>query len=485
MAPFQSPEAKKPESFLKRYTAKALGLVRGAFDGGQNTKQPVAAADDKAFRKSFADTESTARSYSTNNFDQGTEPNDHEEPAVNTSVEQTQGSHAPPDIVESVNTSAEQTQSPLVPRNLIESASAWSEETNKALQIEPAVTTSTGDFYQDNLRKQQKELSFADKLAIHAENRRLSRSSTLVPIAETEPAESPSPWLPEEEDFESDDPQATFEGAYENGALITELLPIGETDPEPGRPLDLYHIHLRRGSSQSIRPSHKRTHSYVVDDELAEAPYKRASIAKMLYDAMRASVIGKLFEEDVFGLGVFQQDLDCPLKLQLVPSGSELKAEDITNCLALIELTSGQDYAKSSMGWNAKKKKEELQDKDMMFLLIRADDFTSRILGFMSFMFTNDDPPKQDREVVYLYEVHLLEFLRGRGLGGKLLAFLEEAARLCGVTKTMLTVFVANEGARRMYEKAGYVKDSCSPAGRKVRKRVIEADYLIMSKELA
>ena len=110
---------------------------------------------------------------------------------------------------------------------------------------------------------------------------------------------------------------------------------------------------------------------------------------------------------------------------------------------------------------------------------------TGRILGFMSFMFTNDDPPHQDREVVYMYEIHLLNLLRGRGLGSNLVKFLERVASQSGISKTMLTVFTANKGARRLYEKLGYVKDACSPEDRVVRKRVIEADYVIMSKELA
>ena len=107
-----------------------------------------------------------------------------------------------------------------------------------------------------------------------------------------------------------------------------------------------------------------------------------------------------------------------------------------------------------------------------------------RILGFLSFMFTNDDPPHDNRDVVYIYEIHLHRHLRGQGLGSNLIRFVEHAALHCGISKTMLTVFTANKGARAMYEKLGYVKDKCSPKDRVTRAKVIEADYMIMSKEL-
>jgi ribosomal protein S18 acetylase RimI-like enzyme len=83
-----------------------------------------------------------------------------------------------------------------------------------------------------------------------------------------------------------------------------------------------------------------------------------------------------------------------------------------------------------------------------------------------------------------MYEIHLMDKLRGCGLGSKLMEFLEMAARQTGLSKTMLTVFASNGAARRLYEKLGYEKDACSPEDRIVRRRAIKADYIIMSKEL-
>ena len=105
-----------------------------------------------------------------------------------------------------------------------------------------------------------------------------------------------------------------------------------------------------------------------------------------------------------------------------------------------------------------------------------------RVLGYISFMLTYDDPPHQDREVVYIYEIHLNDRLRGHGLGSRLIGFVEHVARECRIGKTMLTVFTANKGAKKLYEALGYTKDACSPGDRVTRTRTIKADYVIMSK---
>ncbi|KAF2831872.1 hypothetical protein CC86DRAFT_365797 [Ophiobolus disseminans] len=199
-----------------------------------------------------------------------------------------------------------------------------------------------------------------------------------------------------------------------------------------------------------------------------------------------SDAVKKLFDADPLGFAAYETAyFDRPIEFQFVRSALELPLNDLRACLEMVEYTAGADYRASSIGWKPTEKIQEMGDKDMMYLLVRQADADSRILGFMSFMFTFDEPPAVEREVVYMYEIHLLHLLRGRGLGSQLINFLEVAASRCSVTKTMLTVFAANEGARRLYEKRGYVKDSCSPEDRKMRKRVIKADYVIMSKELA
>ena len=99
-------------------------------------------------------------------------------------------------------------------------------------------------------------------------------------------------------------------------------------------------------------------------------------------------------------------------------------------------------------------------------------------------MLTYDDPPYEDREVVYIYEIHLDESLRGQGLGSRLVGFVEHVARECHIGKTMLTVFTVNKGAKKLYEKLGYTKDACSPGDRVMRTKTIKADFVIMSKKI-
>ncbi|EMD62196.1 hypothetical protein COCSADRAFT_95475 [Bipolaris sorokiniana ND90Pr] len=230
----------------------------------------------------------------------------------------------------------------------------------------------------------------------------------------------------------------------------------------------------------------------------------------------RTLMVKMLFEDEIVGLKSYKSaNQPFPLKLDLITSATQLKEEELQTCIELVEQTSGDDYRASRIGWNTRKKREEMMDKDMIYLLLDAsspqppqlDDLeqlaqtytstsstptpapplaspNSPILGFISFMFTWDDPPHQDRAVVYIYEIHLSPPLRNQGLGSRLMTFVEAVARACSIEKTMLTVFVANEGAKKMYEKLGYERDECSPVDRVMRRKVVRAEYVIMSKRV-
>jgi ribosomal protein S18 acetylase RimI-like enzyme len=176
--------------------------------------------------------------------------------------------------------------------------------------------------------------------------------------------------------------------------------------------------------------------------------------------------------------------LSTPLHFELVRSGAFMTKGDLDACFKLVEHTSSEAYKAASAGWHPAEKKKEMADKEMGYLLVKTAAKEARILGFISFMACFDDPPRQDREVVYMYEIHLDESLRGCGLGSRLIMFVELVALKLGIFKTMLTVFRTNAGARALYERLGYSRDSSSPEDRVVRKRVIEAEYLIMSKIL-
>lgn len=170
----------------------------------------------------------------------------------------------------------------------------------------------------------------------------------------------------------------------------------------------------------------------------------------------------------------------------------EMAAEDRESCLNIVEQTSSVAYKASTIGWHRPSKRIEMADKDMMYLLVRTGDgnpiaFTQRglftdIVAFISFKIDYDDPPNEHRQVVYIYEVHIAEEFRGQGLGRWLMFTVEAMAQSVTISKTMLTVFRSNDGAIKAYEKMGYTKDQCSPPDRIVRRRVIESDYMIMSK---
>ncbi|KAH7401728.1 acyl-CoA N-acyltransferase [Phaeosphaeria sp. MPI-PUGE-AT-0046c] len=274
-----------------------------------------------------------------------------------------------------------------------------------------------------------------------------------------------------------------------------------EPDPPlvfPERPLFSNKI-PRRAPSPSIHPipypelipASVRGHGYTKVQPATKDDFLTPS--EIMAQALsRPCTVKQLLQEDALELDAYQlANPDLPLEFELVESASFLRDDDFEACFQLVDHTSSDDYKGSSIGWKPKQKREEMRDKEMVYLLVREPGTSTEgekpkeIMGFLSFMFTKDDPPHEDREVVYIYEIHLADGLRGRGLGTKLIQFLEVAAVECGITKTMLTVFVSNKGARGLYEKLGYSKDACSPEDRTVRRRVIEADYIIMSKELA
>ncbi|MCJ1322340.1 hypothetical protein MMC15_007688 [Xylographa vitiligo] len=161
-------------------------------------------------------------------------------------------------------------------------------------------------------------------------------------------------------------------------------------------------------------------------------------------------------------------------------TSSTIPSADLSTCFDLIASTSASTYAGSSTGWHPRRKRKEMRLPDLRFFLVKRTP-DSPPEGFLSFMLTYED----GEEVIYVYEVHFAEALRKRGLGRLLMGLVEEVGRKVGVEKAMLTVFVANRGARSFYERLGYDVDEFSPEERKLRGGiVIVPDYVILSKSL-
>ncbi|MDR1319349.1 MAG: GNAT family N-acetyltransferase [Treponema sp.] len=74
----------------------------------------------------------------------------------------------------------------------------------------------------------------------------------------------------------------------------------------------------------------------------------------------------------------------------------------------------------------------------------RAVEFAGAILG------------AQDGRRAYIYHAAVKEAYRGRGLGGKLAAAVEEAMKKKGLKKIALVAFKTNEAGNRFWEKMGY-----------------------------
>lgn len=169
----------------------------------------------------------------------------------------------------------------------------------------------------------------------------------------------------------------------------------------------------------------------------------------------------------------------------------ELRPKTTDFCYHIVKHTSMEDYERSSIGWNVSDKLKELLQPTMMYILVRApgevfaptDALNTDIIGFISFKIDFDDPPHERRNVMYIFEVHIAERFRGKGLGKFLVSTVEMMGKSVSILKTMLTVFMANTSAIEAYKKLGYTKDEASPAGRVLRggKRV-EPDYMIMQK---
>jgi ribosomal protein S18 acetylase RimI-like enzyme len=84
--------------------------------------------------------------------------------------------------------------------------------------------------------------------------------------------------------------------------------------------------------------------------------------------------------------------------------------------------------AAADWGWKEGKKRAELNDGDMRYVLCRQTD-TGRLVGFAGFRFVAEG----DAEVLYLYELQLDGSAQRKGLGRHLMQLLELMARKQGM----------------------------------------------------
>jgi ribosomal protein S18 acetylase RimI-like enzyme len=132
-------------------------------------------------------------------------------------------------------------------------------------------------------------------------------------------------------------------------------------------------------------------------------------------------------------------------------------------------------YEKSKrLPWDAEKKREEIFEKNMRFLICFDGD---RIVAFSAFLFDIEDK----RLVLYLYELQVIKEYQRYGIGSFLMPLVEQIAKHAGMAYVMLTVFRHNESAMNFYlKKCSYTIDSFSPS----KNGRTGLDYEILSKQL-
>lgn len=79
---------------------------------------------------------------------------------------------------------------------------------------------------------------------------------------------------------------------------------------------------------------------------------------------------------------------------------------------------------------------------------------------------------RKDGGGVHIHHFMLAPEMRGKGIGGEMLRFLESRARISGAPEVSLKVHKENSGARRFYAGHGYVE------------KTVQGDYVLMARKL-
>ncbi|KAF8242874.1 hypothetical protein K440DRAFT_564014 [Wilcoxina mikolae CBS 423.85] len=150
-------------------------------------------------------------------------------------------------------------------------------------------------------------------------------------------------------------------------------------------------------------------------------------------------------------------------------TSSTLPAGVFSQVFELVRGNMMEMYKRSSMGWSARKKREEMGHPAMRYLVLmdkkgenegeggegedgwEDEDGEVKVKGFASFMVTEEEGV----EVIYCYELQLSPDSQGKGYGEELMKQLEGFGKNVGLRKAMLTVFTENTGAIRFYRRIG------------------------------
>jgi ribosomal protein S18 acetylase RimI-like enzyme len=199
----------------------------------------------------------------------------------------------------------------------------------------------------------------------------------------------------------------------------------------------------------------------------------------------------------------------------------DLPKEDMEKCFALLIQTSKQDYEPSTRGWHPKRTRKEMMEDNMRYLIVRKQALDAKIqeqtdisttssttaspqltassrdsgialahesrelddYGFMSYQLDDDWTVHSDDyiPVLYIYEIHLGQNLRGVGIGKHLMDLAKHIARATSMDKVELTVFTSNAYAELFYRSLGFETDETSFTTWKKGRKIIKTDWLILS----
>ncbi|KZT72732.1 hypothetical protein DAEQUDRAFT_663387, partial [Daedalea quercina L-15889] len=170
---------------------------------------------------------------------------------------------------------------------------------------------------------------------------------------------------------------------------------------------------------------------------------------------------------------------------------SELSDQDRKEIWSILECNMKDLYAGSSFGWIPNDKQAELFHELSRFLLVRKTallvasplgptETRCPISAYSMFRFEVEEK----KDVVYCYEMQVLQELKRSGIGRCLMQQLVSIGKYWQMQKIMLTVFKSNSAARSFYKAIGFELDPTSPEyddSDSEEDTVEEYDYEIMS----
>jgi ribosomal protein S18 acetylase RimI-like enzyme len=145
---------------------------------------------------------------------------------------------------------------------------------------------------------------------------------------------------------------------------------------------------------------------------------------------------------------------DLPIEIRPFTPSDLGSVVGLTRELQRFELQFAADHAAPDQAfgeWYVGRLLGVLRENDGV-LLVAAQD--GAVCGF-SAGHVEDDPEAQNR-YFYIAELSITERLRGRGIGSRLIAAMEDAARARGLTTVVIGVLAASERVHGLYNRLGY-----------------------------